>query len=802
MRRLLYLLTLLLSSFATQASHIVGGELALVHIQGKQYRYRVEMILYYDVLNGDTGGDSFATVRIFSKRNNLAITDIDLYPEGQLIPLPNGGSYALGTKVEYFQPACSDGSIETNRVFYKSVEFELPPSVYNDPLGYYMVYERCCRNYSIDNIVSDQPSRIGNVLQNYESVAGQIFYLEFPPVIKDGQEFINSSPILFPPLSDYACPNRRYFVDFAGTDADGDSLVYSLVTPLNSKERNFALPPGTNPGPYDSIIWKPGFSRANIMNGNPDLQISSDGLLTVTPTINSIGLIVFAVRCVEYRNGIKIGEVRRDFQMLVQNSCPVAEPPVIVGKLPGENEFSSSNQLRIEIDNTIPNANRCFEVKVQDPDALKFDNGFSEKVTLRAYPIGFKKNVSEVLPVIKSGTISNNGSAVFNICLPQCPYVGTGEFQLGIVAFDDACTLPLSDTLFVTVVMDYPPNTQLQFDNDDALTEFVEILSEEDFPRSWSLKVTDTDNDLLSYKLVPLGFSMAEVGLSYSLPVSGQLRGSINSTLTWNPSCDIIERINKSEFEFYFIVDDNDPCGVNKSDTTYFKVNINIPENEKPMLTAVSENPELVINDGAIQILMGNTIDIALTAIDPDVNPLNTLTIELKSIDGAAELDNIQFESISGVSPLQAKLKWNPECSIFKDGVFENTYLFTFSVTDNKCFNAKKDELELTISVSDVDGSDDDFLPPNIFTPNNDGKNEFFAMLRENELGELEEILPLDNCLGEFVSFIVFNRWGKQVFESVDRNFRWYGADMPAGVYYYYIKYTNKEYKGLITIMY
>ena len=80
-------------------------------------------------------------------------------------------------------------------------------------------------------------------IRKWGQSAGQTFYLEFPPVIKDGQPFINSSPSLFPPLNDYACPRKPYYVDFAGVDDDGDSLVYSLVTPLSTHSSDPFPPP-------------------------------------------------------------------------------------------------------------------------------------------------------------------------------------------------------------------------------------------------------------------------------------------------------------------------------------------------------------------------------------------------------------------------------------------------------------------------------------------------------------------------------------------------------------------------------
>jgi hypothetical protein len=94
---------------------------------------------------------------------------------------------------------------------------------------------------------------------------------------------------------------RPYYVDFAGIDDDGDSLVYSLTTPLNTTTSD-ALPP-VSAGPYPSVIWRPGYGLTNIINGQPDLHISKEGLLTAIPRTQ--GLFVFAVKIDEYRAGTK-----------------------------------------------------------------------------------------------------------------------------------------------------------------------------------------------------------------------------------------------------------------------------------------------------------------------------------------------------------------------------------------------------------------------------------------------------------------------------------------------------------------
>lgn len=179
----LLLLALLISTPAW-ASHIVGGEFELLHVSGNTYRLNLN--LYFDVINGNPGAqDGQANVRIFRKSDDAPMMDVTLDFTGK-------------TRVEYFQPDCSNGEIITDKLIY-STTITLSEDIFNDPEGYYIAWERCCRNYTITNIISNDP----NIGGQY---AGQTFYLEFPPVTKNGEAFINSSPQLFPPLNDYACP--------------------------------------------------------------------------------------------------------------------------------------------------------------------------------------------------------------------------------------------------------------------------------------------------------------------------------------------------------------------------------------------------------------------------------------------------------------------------------------------------------------------------------------------------------------------------------------------------------------------
>lgn len=88
------------------------------------------------------------------------------------------------------------------------------------------------------------------------------------------------------------------------------------------------------------------------------------------------------------------------------------------------------------------------------------------------------------------------------------------------------------------------------------------------------------------------------------------------------------------------------------------------------------------------------------------------------------------------------------------------------------------------------------FFIPNSFTPNGDGKNDFFRLI------------PFDNY--KLIRFVVYNRWGTAVFNSANIDKGWDGTyngfPQPIGAYIYYIdlKNANGEHiikQGTVTLL-
>ena len=101
-----FLVILCIFALPVMASHIVGGEFEIIHLNGNSYR--INLILYFDQLNGSPGArDINITAAIFRKRD-------DAFMQNVLFSNPSE------TNVDYTQPECSKGEIVTSKLVYST----------------------------------------------------------------------------------------------------------------------------------------------------------------------------------------------------------------------------------------------------------------------------------------------------------------------------------------------------------------------------------------------------------------------------------------------------------------------------------------------------------------------------------------------------------------------------------------------------------------------------------------------------------------------------------------------------------
>jgi len=286
-KKLLFSFLVLAFPASVFATHIVGGSLTYEHLGGSTYR--VTQKLYRDCAPGNASFPGSITIQVrqpngtaFTPSRNITIA----FPGANPVP-PN-------------IPTCvTNPGLCLQEAVYTAVVNNLPPN----PGGYHLYYQYCCRNASLSNV------------QNPLST-GESWYTYIPD---NNLWLTNSSPSWanFPPV--FVCQGQNLNFDHSATDLDGDSLVYSLYTPHDDPAPTF---PG-NVCTFTPITWVGGYGPTNALGGPPgSLTISQTGLLNGVPP--NIGQFVVGIKCEEYRNGTKIGEILRDFQFNVVNCPPLA----------------------------------------------------------------------------------------------------------------------------------------------------------------------------------------------------------------------------------------------------------------------------------------------------------------------------------------------------------------------------------------------------------------------------------------------------------------------------------------------
>lgn len=284
--KLILLFFLIICISTANATHIVGGVMNYKYLGND--KYEIELYVYRDCINGVPPLDNPAIIRIWD-----GVSETYSFPNKPFDSILDPGLPDACARIE--TPVC------VNWTRYRDTLI-LPP---ND-LGYTIYYQRCCRNNTIQNLTYN--SRGAGAMD-----WGASYTINIPPSDFSGQNTVNTTPyfVNYPPV--YICVNKPIVYDNSATDADGDSLVYSLCTPYSGA---FPSDPINNfieeTPPFENVVWDSAYSVNDMLGGVP-LRINPvTGLLTGTP--NTTGQFVVGVCVDEYRNGVLLTHTTRDFQ--------------------------------------------------------------------------------------------------------------------------------------------------------------------------------------------------------------------------------------------------------------------------------------------------------------------------------------------------------------------------------------------------------------------------------------------------------------------------------------------------------
>jgi hypothetical protein len=155
------------------------------------------------------------------------------------------------------------------------------PILDNDTNAYLISMSHCCRSPFTANLTSGGNIHLETLFTNKGTINSTPVFLNSPITVAQIGKPFQHNPLPF--------------------DADFDSVYCRIDTPWDG-----------------SAVASFGYSSPSFTNSGPLTIDASTGQITWTP--NLIGSYIIAVMADEYRNGIKIGYIRREFQVDVLDS--------------------------------------------------------------------------------------------------------------------------------------------------------------------------------------------------------------------------------------------------------------------------------------------------------------------------------------------------------------------------------------------------------------------------------------------------------------------------------------------------
>lgn len=298
MRNWFLLFVCLLMVSPSMANHLKGGWIQYKYLgQGaaaNTSRYEITVRQYLDCGSNAGQRDASVFLGVFNSKTGAQIDNVTIPLTGT--DNPNKTS---------FSPCIASPPKVCYLIDYYTKQIDLP----NNPDGYTLTVQRCCRISGIVNVAGNS-STIG------------VSYTNTIPGMINGVDYANNnSPVFAQKDTAIICFNSPFTFDFSATDADGDQITYSFCNGLIGGSAGAPAPNPPSGPPYIAVPYATSFPGTSPMGANVTIDPVTGIISGIAPGIT--GQYVIAVCASEFRNGILIGITKKEIHVTVAN-CSIS----------------------------------------------------------------------------------------------------------------------------------------------------------------------------------------------------------------------------------------------------------------------------------------------------------------------------------------------------------------------------------------------------------------------------------------------------------------------------------------------
>ncbi|KIC89517.1 PKD domain-containing protein [Flavihumibacter sp. ZG627] len=306
----LLLIILLSAGTVSQANHIRGGELTYKYLGAgstpNSSRYEVTLKLFIDCFQNSQGQfDGSAPFTVFRKSNNSQLRAAFIAPfisESRIGYDPNSNPCITNPPTD----------ICYNLRFYRTTI-----DLQDDPDGYIISFQRCCRIAGIENISGNS------------AATGATYLAEIPGTNTLAANEHNSSPEISGNDAVAICAGSGFEFDFSARDVnDGDSLTYQLCSAYDGGGRTQAedcytcpAPNPAAPPPYRGLPYQVNYPGTSPLGSSVSINRFTGIITGLAPDV--VGQYVVTVCISEYRRGKLINVHRKDIHLKVSDCNPL-----------------------------------------------------------------------------------------------------------------------------------------------------------------------------------------------------------------------------------------------------------------------------------------------------------------------------------------------------------------------------------------------------------------------------------------------------------------------------------------------